>query len=182
MEMHPEWEYHLWREEDIAGLSLRGRRAFGFYVGRGLWHGAANVARVEILAQRGGVYVDIDSRPLRPFDAAPFMEASFFAGYEPNIPSLPGRIANGTIGAEAAHPVLNTYISIIRALKRLEPSWDTTGGTGLTAAILLHRRCCSPVVLPARVLYPRDAYGNLTPGNEEPYCDHFWATTNGTYR
>lgn len=180
--MHPGWEHRLWRDEDIDRLSLVNRKAYDWYAERGMWFGAASVARVEILLRDGGVYVDIDARPLQPFTGALFLEGDVFAAYEPNVPDLPGRVANGTIGAEAGSHVLTTYRELIRRLRTLEPSWDTVGGTAFTAALLLHRRCCDLRILPARVLYPIDARGRITPGLEDAYCDHFWASTNSLYR
>lgn len=180
-EMHPSWHQRIWREADIDALHLANRRAYDHYMSREEWSGAANVARVEILLAHGGLYVDIDSQPLQPFDAAPFMTADVFAAYEP-VATHPGRVANGTIGAVRAHPVLRSYRRAIREMECLEPSWDTTGGTALTAMLLLHRRCCDVRVLPSRVFYPRDAFGRLVPGAETSYCDHFWATTNMVLR
>jgi hypothetical protein len=178
--MHPGWEHRLWREADLAGVPMVNRAAFEDFLARGVWHGAADIARVAILRAQGGVYVDVDSKPLRPFTGAPFMDAGFFAAYEPS-PSLPGRIANGTIGAEAGHPILATYAELVSRMECLAEPWDTTGGTGLTAAVLVHRQCCKPLVLPARTFYATDAHGRPVPGRETAYSEHFWASTNHAY-
>lgn len=185
-EMYADWTYVLWREDHadrlFEGVSHPAVEAkFRDYQARGHWHGAANVLRAEILLRHGGVYVDVDSRPLVPFTGAAFMDASVFAAYEPNVPDLPGRVANGTIGAETNAPAMATWVRAIAELDAVEPSWDTTGGTSLTAALLLHRRCCDIRVMPPRVFYPRDPHGRLAHGTEDPYTDHFWATTNASY-
>lgn len=176
-DMHPSWEQHVWRQGDIEALPELDLRAWSHYLDAGCWHGAANVARLAILLEHGGVYVDIDSRPLRTFEGALWMGAGLFAAYEPNVPDLPGRVANGCIGAEPGHPALRTYRDLVAGLTVYEPSWDTTGGTALTAALLMHRRCCDVRILPARVFYPLDARGRITPGLEDAYSDHFWSTT-----
>ena len=176
--MHPGWDQMLWREPQMEGLPLDSR--FGDFLERGVWHGAADLARVAILRQHGGVYVDIDSKPLTTFEGAPFMESSFFAAYEPT-PSIPGRIANGTIGSVPGHPILETYADLVANMTDLSEPWDTTGGTGLTAAVLVHRQCCSPNILPARTFYATDARGKAVPGRETMYSQHFWASTNRTY-
>lgn len=178
--MHPAWTIRVWREADLADLEMVNRAAFDAFMADGCWHGASDIARIEVLRAHGGVYVDVDSKPLRSFEGAPFMAAGFFAAYEP-APSLPGRVANGTIGAEAGHPILETYARLVSEMPDLSEPWNTCGGTGLTAAVLVHRHCCKPLVLPARTFYPTDARGRLTPGTEVAYCEHFWATTNRAY-
>lgn len=178
--MHPTWELRLWREADLAGLEMVNRRHFDEQLARACWHGASDIARVEILRHHGGVYVDVDAKPLRSFDAAPFMAARFFAAYEPT-PSLPGRLANGTIGAERGHPILDTYARLVAEMPALDEPWDTSGGTGLTAAVLAHRQCCKPLILPARTFYRTDARGREVRGSETPYSEHFWASTNHLY-
>jgi hypothetical protein len=178
--MHPKWDYRLWRDEDLADFPMLNRAAYDYYRAKANWVGMCDIARMAILREQGGVYVDVDSRPLRTFEGAPFMAASFFAGYEP-VPSLPGRIAAGTIGAEAGHPIFATLAHLIEEMPNIDEVWDTTGGTGLTAAILAHRQCCNPLVLPARTFYATDASGRPTPGTEVAYSEHFWATTNKAY-
>src|SRR3990167_7702746 len=76
---HPGWACRVWREADLAALPMVNRRVYDDFLTRGVWHGAADVARLELLHAEGGVYVDIDSRPLRSFEGAPFMDAGVFA-------------------------------------------------------------------------------------------------------
>lgn len=179
--LHPGWDVRLWREADLAALPMVNRAHFDALLAAGCWHGAADVARYEILLAEGGVYVDIDSRPLRTFEGAPFMDASFFAGYEPT-PSIPGRIANGTIGAHKDHHVLQQLVRAVSEMEVVDPPWDTIGGTALTAVLSLHRHCpCAPLILPARTFYATDAHGRAVVGREQPYSEHFWATTNRAY-
>ena len=78
--MHPDWEHRLWRESDMAGLPILNRKALDWFLERGVWHGAADIARVAVLLEHGGLYVDIDSKPLRSFEGAPFMASSSFPG------------------------------------------------------------------------------------------------------
>jgi hypothetical protein len=180
-EYHPDWVVRLWREADLAALEMVNRKHFDALLADKCWHGAADIARYEILLNEGGVYVDIDSKPLRTFDGAPFMDATFFAGYEPT-PSMPGRVANGTIGAEANHHVLRQLTAVISEMQVIQPPWNTIGGTALTAVLSLHRECpCQAQILPARTFYATNHRGKPTPGRERPYSEHFWATTNTSY-
>ena len=183
--VNPGWEQLIWRESDLEDLPMDGipSEVAGQYQRKlddGCWHGAADIARLVILYQHGGFYVDIDSEPLRPLDEADWLEASAVAAYEP-VASIPGRIANGTMAAKPGAPVISTALQLLSQMPILDPPWDTTGGTLLTAAMLVHRRCCDVRALPARTFYPTMASGRKTPGREEPFCRHFWATTNGSY-
>jgi hypothetical protein len=179
--LHPGWEVRLWREADLAKLPMLNRAHFDALMADECWHGAADIARYEILLDKGGVYVDIDSKPLRTFDGASFMDASFFAGYEPTQ-SMPGRVANGTIGAEQGHHVLRQLVELISEMTVVQPPWDTIGGTALTSVLTLHKYCeCKPQILPARTFYATNAHGRPTPGKDQPYSEHFWATTNSAY-
>ena len=62
--MHPGWECRVWRDDDIAGLSLHAviERA-------PTWAGKADIARYEILLREGGFYLDCDVELLRPLDS-----------------------------------------------------------------------------------------------------------------
>lgn len=176
-DMHPGWKVKVWREADIDALDVPRREAYDAFLRAAIWHGAADLARIAILDKVGGVYVDVDSRPLHTFDGAPFMADAFFAAYEPPNPNLPGRVANGTIGAERGHPVIRTYRRLVEALPTIDEPWSTCGGAALTEAMALHG--WQP--LPARTFYPTDWKGRRTPGDDPSWAEHFWATTNHAY-
>jgi hypothetical protein len=175
--MHPGWEHRIWREADITALDVPRRDAYDAFLRDGTWHGAADLARVAILDAVGGVYVDIDSRPLRTLEGAPFMAAGFFAAYEPPNPHLPGRVANGTIGSEPGHPILQTYRRLIEELQTFDEPWETCGGAALTEAMAIH----DWPPLPARTFYQTSWNGRPVRGPEIAYAEHFWATTNHGY-
>ena len=178
--MHPDWEYILWRDSDVAALGLANQATYDRYARLGIWYGAADVARVEILFRFGGVYLDADSEPLRPWDDAPFMASGFFAAYEYRD-DRPGRIANGVIGAEAQHPILATYIDMIAKLPSIDPPWDTVGGTALTAAVAAHPERTDVAILPMATFYPRHYTGMVPDDRVEPWAVQHWASTVGGY-
>jgi len=178
--MHPEWKHRVWRERDLARLPMRNRDLFDRLMADRVWHGAADVARLEILYNEGGVYVDIDSRPLAPLTGAPFMSADVFAAYEP-VASLPGRVANGTIGAVDGSEVILTALELQGAMRVVDPPWSTVGAPALTAAMLVHRECCDARVLPAETFYRHDVKGRPVRGTTKSYAEHYWATTTGSY-
>lgn len=178
--MHPTWTSKIWREADLAELPMHNRALYERLLREECWPGAADVARLEILYTHGGVYVDIDSRPLRSLSGAPFMGADVFAGYEP-VPSMPGRVANGTIGAKPGADPIMTAIRLVGEMTVTEPAWDTIGAPALTAALLVHHRCCDVKIEPESTFYRFDAKGRPVRPRSVSYSEHFWATTTGRY-
>lgn len=179
---HRRWAYRLWREADIEPIMPDALRpAWSHFIAASRWHGAADVARVAILLRDGGVYVDIDSEPVRALDRAPFMRGSFFAGLEVGTPAAPVHIANGVIGAEAGHPIMVAYARLIAEAEVIEPPWKTVGGGFLTEAVLAHRDLAGVAILPIRTFYPEDKHGVDAPGRDTIYARQYWATTHRLY-
>lgn len=180
---HPGWRYTLWRETDIEPLLTPGlRRPWEYYRSVPRWHGMADIARVAILLELGGVYTDIDSEPVRSFEGAPFMRGSFFAGLSDGTPKLPLWVNNGTLGAVAGHPILVTYEALIAGTDTYDPPWNTVGGKMLTDAVLANLQEPGVRILPSRVFYPEGKNGERTPGWSRVYTRHYWATTHKLYR
>jgi mannosyltransferase OCH1-like enzyme len=182
VEAHPGWQHHLWREADIeAILPDRLRLAWDHYMATKRWHGGADVGRVAILLAEGGVYVDIDSEPVRSFEGAPFMAASFFAGLAGGTAEKPRWIPNGVIGSEAGHPILETYADMISTSESLDPVWSTIGAPMLTAAVSANLDAPGLALMPRRTFYPEGMHGDRAPGDEPIYMRHYWATTFNLY-
>ncbi|MEO5705372.1 MAG: glycosyltransferase [Candidatus Limnocylindrales bacterium] len=176
------WVYRLWREPDIeAILPADLRSAWEHFLAKPLWHGATDIARVAIVQREGGVYVDIDSEPVRSLDKAPFMRGTLFAGLEFGTPDEPIRITNGVIGSTAGHPILARYIELIANAEAIEPPWRTVGGGFLTQAILEGRELPGVAILPVRTFYPEDKDGIPAPGDEPVYMRQYWATNHKLY-
>jgi len=182
-DMHPGWEHSLWTEHELEGLLLN-RQAFDQYLAAGLWHGAANVARYEVVNMFGGVYVDMDTRPLRPLDRGPFMkpQVEFFAGYVQPRPARPGLIGNAYIGAISGHPVLVNAITHVSKLDRLVPPFRTSGVYGFTEAVEQHfgRQPLDEAVriMPPHTFYPHSKEGDEAPaGRGATYAEHLWGST-----
>ena len=183
--MHPNWEHRLWRERDIRAFGLRNANAFAKYMRLGLWHGAVNVARIEILNREGGVYVDMDTVPMRPFGNAVFMRSKIglFAGYVQPRPEYPGLIGNAYIGAVPGHPVLRIAMDTIARCKRLTPPYVQTGVLPFSNAVKASQALGRDdiYIAPTHVFYPVDKDGIAAPeGKGRIYARHFWGSTVST--
>jgi mannosyltransferase OCH1-like enzyme len=131
--INPDFVYRLWNDDAIESFGLRNQDVFHRFLAEELYDGAADVARVEILHEHGGVYVDADSMALRPIGDASFMEVGFFAQREPND-TYPGLITNAFMGAVPHHPVLARYIEVLSQIGPLRPMWRVSGPGALTEA------------------------------------------------
>jgi mannosyltransferase OCH1-like enzyme len=171
---NPDFDYRLWDGDAIGELGLRNGDVYRRYMAEGLYDGAADVARIEILFRFGGVYADADSVALRPLAGAPFMDAGSFAALEPND-DHPGLITNAFMGAVPGHAVLARYIETVSLVTALRPMWRLTGPGALTSVLTSHDHL-DVMVLPAWTFFTTALSGEPVRGGRS-YARHFWSTT-----
>lgn len=179
-EMHPDWEHQLWTEDTLRQFGLQNQVAFDSYLKGQRWHGAANVARYEVVNAFGGVYVDTDTVPLRRLDRGPFMRegVDLFAGLVQPREARPGLIGNAYIGAVPAHPILQDAIERIGRLKRLVPPYKTTGVYLFTDVVEAHGEDPAVRIMPTHTFFPHDKVGEPAPaGRGATYAEHLWGST-----
>lgn len=150
----------------------------------------ADLLRYAILHHYGGIYADLDTECLRPFDPL-IDQADFVAGYEAkDYPS----ICNAILCASPGHPILSAVIRYLEAMPpdRTKPGKDvshvfaTTGSLMLTPMILAHQTARTRI-LPAHVFYPfswaeKHRCNETFPGS---YAKHYWVSgwyEEGQYR
>jgi mannosyltransferase OCH1-like enzyme len=174
-EINPDFGYRLWNDDAIETFGLRNHDVYHRFLDEELYDGAADVARVEILHEHGGVYVDADSVALRPIGVAPFMEAGFFAQHEPNE-AHPGLITNAFMGAVRHHPVLARYIEVLSRIGSLRPMWRLSGPGALTDVLAERSRAEDVMILPWWTFFTTSLWGEDSAAGD-PYAQHFWSTT-----
>lgn len=183
---NPEFEFKIWREEDIQSLLSGSKNAeiYCLYYKNRIYHGAVDLARVEILKKYGGIYVDADSLALEPLKDAPFLtdDVTFFAAYDHEVDGHPGRITNGIIGAEANHPILIDYSDRIPGEKFRTQTWKTIGGKLLTECIKKHGEDESVKILPAWTFWAENWDGRKVKPLGKVYSQHIWGTTLVRYK
>lgn len=163
----------LWREKDIDDFGLVNRDKYDYFLKIKDFAGAADIARVEILFKLGGVYLDADSVCLNPFDDETFMNDSFFSVIE-----FDRRVANGTIGCEANHPIMKMYQERITEATVIEPPCFTIGGTLLTTCIDEFGRD-KVTILPSYTFYPKWKHRGSIKGTI--FARQMWGSTKGKY-
>ncbi len=112
--LHPDWEYRLWTDADLATYDFEMRDLFDQSENYGE---KSDILRCEVLLKHGGVYVDADFECVKPIDEL-LSKYDFFAGIEPphEIPesSRVLLISNALIGAIPGHPILKKWKTTIR--------------------------------------------------------------------
>jgi mannosyltransferase OCH1-like enzyme len=184
-EKNPNFKYKLWRESDLDDLlsDSKNKRIYQKYCRLGIYHGAADVARAEILNREGGIYIDADSIALEPLEGAPFLapEITFFAAYDHAVPQYPGRITNGVIGSVAHHPILTDYIERMHLERMSVEPWKTIGGKLLTECIKRHGPDKTVIILPAWMFWPENFTGTKITPEGKVYAQQMWGTSLGLY-
>lgn len=178
--MHPDWVHSFWGDEidDPGHLWMANRH---------LWDAAdeiapghalqfrSDVARYEILYQHGGVWVDMDCEPLRPFD--PLLDDEVFLGWE--VDNVWAN--NAVMGATREHEWVG---DLVNGLDEHVARWR---GRGVRPNKLSGPQYVTPrltldiTVHPSRLFYPY-LWSDVDTSRErgpfpDSYCVHHWNNT-----
>ncbi len=105
LDHHPDWQLHLWTEDNIPHPLRRPEAAEKLRVPAE----RANILRLELLWRHGGVYLDTDFECLRSIEPL-IDQAELFISL-----AKPGRVNNALMGSIPNHPLLD------HALDQIQP-------------------------------------------------------------
>lgn len=167
-QMHPDWRFVTWADSSELGW-VRNQEAFK----RATTHaGRSDVLRYEIMARYGGVYLDTDVEPLKPFDPL-IREDTPFVGWEDSNLLCPT-----ILGSPPGHPATVELIDRLESWSRrfaTSPPNRQTGPYFLTA---VWRFRTDVRLLPPATFYPVGWWEKAKLGGpypEESYAVHHWA-------
>ncbi len=167
-QLHPDWQFVTWEHEFDLFTFMRCRDVYD----RQTTHaGRSDIARYEIMAAYGGVYLDTDVEPLKSFD--PLITAGTpFAGWEDKRMICPT-----VLGGPPNHPAFTDLLDRLpgwAARYRGRPPNQQTGPHLLTAcwATRPDVRLFPPVTLYPVHWAERAKLGGPYP--KESYCVHHW--------
>lgn len=171
-ELHPGWELRTWSDlDEVLGFA---RNPETLLLSENVaWR--SDVARYEILARFGGVYLDADVEPLRPFDRLvedPLDEFAF-AGWEDAGRTLCPTVLGGPPG----HPALEDLVRNLPAWARSRRSRGPVLATGPSYLTRRWRRRDDVVLYAPVRFYPvhwRDRALLGGPYPEASYAVHHW--------
>lgn len=180
---HPEWEYILWTDKDIAKLNLENKAIYDHAIN---YAERSDIARYEILYRFGGLYVDTDCECLQPFDIL-HRCYDFYTGLElPGIAPWLGTIIfpNALIACVPEHPIMRECIDEVKK-RSTNPSNDIVLKTGpllftdVTSKLINNPEWVN-IVLPAMFFYPIDKETKgrdkiLSMLKPETFAIHHWA-------
>ncbi len=144
LELHPGWEYRLWNREN---LDFTPRRPELIAQCR---HYAqmADVLRLEVLYQHGGVYLDTDFEPLRPIDSLLQGAGHFFCSEDG------AHVSNAIIGARPASPLISRLLDALPERLGVLPINLETGPLFVTRQLLGEGFDGDVRFVPGRLFYP----------------------------
>lgn len=166
IKMYPKWNYILWKETDIDQLfkkeyfDLDINRLKYIYDTESQYCGKADIARLLILYNFGGIYIDADSVWVNNKNLDNVLKKTkhtgMFAAFEPNQSFL----ANGVIGSNKFNS--NVYF-LLKKLERMadeyinirekKDCWEVTG------PLLLDKIKNNITTLESIYFYPMDWHG-----------------------
>jgi hypothetical protein len=109
IDMHPDWKYHLWTDENVHELILYNQELYNEAKNYGV---KSDILRWEILYRYGGLYVDVDYECLHSFDEFHYIY-DLYTGIQP-LDTLMVQLGAALVGARPGHPVLKHCIETIR--------------------------------------------------------------------
>lgn len=179
------WEHRLWTEKEIEALDIINRDKYDWYKANRIWHGMADIARLEILYKYGGVYIDADTQRLKPWKDWRWLHMDFFAVRGNTAPRNNYRVTNGIMGCMPESEIVGEYISRVFKAEQFMPAWDTIGGTLLTKILQENMSNPNIAILEPYWFYPQNSRGIRTRGHDKAIARHFWGSTRrkgtGTY-
>ena len=189
--MYPDFSHVMWNEEKINNELNWTPKLRKIYDEEKEMFGKADIARLLILNQYGGIYTDADSIWVNDKNLDDIIEkayqekTNFFIGKEPNQ----NWVANGTIGSVKGHTALVFLLNKLeeiadnyQEIREKSAVWVVTGPVFVNTAVIENY----PITVLTEVyFYPYDWHGTkksdisiLDKIPKESYMYHYGYTTN----
>jgi mannosyltransferase OCH1-like enzyme len=108
-DMHHDYESLLWTDDDINDLNMppKMKALYDLHYAAKKYAFCADVLRLFVVYTYGGIYCDVDFKPLQRLDH--FLQFDGFFCYHPSTPT-DFTIVNGVFGAEKEHPIMKHLV------------------------------------------------------------------------
>lgn len=181
---NPDFTYMLWNESKI----LKQNHIFSCQKRMNEIEeicGKADILRLEILYEYGGIYIDADSICVEPIDDI-LMNTTCFAGWEQEQVRQ-GLIATGTMGFPPKHPLVKKAIEWIKAnpvsIRETNlRAWVTVGPMLLTNIYNSNEKYKREMtIFPSYFFLPIHGTGLEYSGHGKIYAFQAWGSTKNNY-
>jgi mannosyltransferase OCH1-like enzyme len=171
-----DFEYQVWDEDNIASLNMINQDKYDYFYKKKMYYGCADIARIEILYQHGGLYIDADTKRLKNLPNEWF-DNNFFAVRTNDDEQKPYRVSNSVMASEKNSSIMFEYINSVKNATKIEPCWSTIGGTTLTK-IIIEKVKDDPkiLILPQWTFYPINMKKIKHPNFNDAYATHLWGS------
>lgn len=186
--MHPTWKYMLWDKNTMQNLINKYPKYIRLYKNFKYMHQKIDFFKYLMLYDQGGVYIDMDAKPLKPLDGLldEFLYANVIVSELPInkiesylVVGFERMINNGTIFAISGSPFLidlvekiNQEPSLMLTLSKYQAISRTTGPKKFTEVALNHSNDCGMVILPSKYLEPCYSNDNECEITTDSYINH----------
>lgn len=181
-QLHPEWEYKLWTDKDVAEFAMINKK---IYRKASNWGEKSDILRYEILYRYGGVYLDCDVQCFAKLDEL-HKAYHFYAGFEPFWAGSETRclsVGNAIIAAAPKHPIMKRCIKNIKKFSRLHFPLSYNMQTVAKTGPMMFTRSCyeilsqsndgkNNIIFPSKLFYPEDTMNRDK--NIDNYFIHYW--------
>ena len=173
LKCNPGWTMKFWTNENLP--AIRNKRVFD------LWHewsGKADVLRMELIYNHGGVYIDTDYECFRNIEPLLLGHDHFFTRESDNVGESVTTLSNAMFGATPHHPLLKMLI------EGVDESWDKGWRwTALAGPAYFTRKLMKRpdiFMLPREIVnpyynVPNEKNPRRGPLNGDTYAAHYWA-------
>lgn len=175
----PDYEIICWNEENFDfGQNQYAKEAYE----AGMWAFVSDYARLKVIYDYGGIYMDTDVQIIKPID--PLLEYEGYMGFEKN-----GKVASGLgFGAEKGNEIVGRMLKSYDDIAFVKPdgSYDLTPCPDRNSATLTEMGMdlnntdqifCGVRFLPAEYLSPMDYYTGEKVITGNTYSIHHYAAS-----
>lgn len=178
------WNYEMWTDEHVRRYRWR---LASVMKQQKQYCAIADMLRIQILVDCGGVYVDADAEFIAPLPQH-LLENEMFAFWE-NERARPGLIQTGVIGARPGAPLLKHMIAAIETAEaEAKPSYRNAKvfekyGPGRFTSSFAECGWSGLTIYPSHMVAPHHWTGTTTRQTSATvYAIQHWATTLGKYK
>lgn len=159
-ELHPDWEYMLWTEENIINTPI-----FNFVQDAKQFSSKSNIIRIYAILNYGGVYADTDVDWNKNIDC--LLKFESFASKEIEG----GWYGNAFFGAKKGHPWIKSQYNDLAKYVEKDPPW---GPALMTEAVSKCKKGFQAI--PTKYCYPYVWNTPFRPASDfsQSYIVHYW--------